>query len=240
MSFQTTISRSPEAISAENARFMSKVYLWMTFGILISAVVSYLTASNEPMRTFVFGNSWVFMICVVLELVLVVALSAAIKKMSALVATLVFLFYSALSGLTLASIFLIYTKGMIAQAFGLTAFSFAGLSAFGFVTKRDLGPIGSFCMMGLFGMIAYGLLALFFPSMLGGIADQVYSSIGIIVFAGLTAYDTQKIKMLNIIGNEGTEEDHKEAIMGALTLYLDFINLFLMILRLMGGGRSRD
>mgnify|MGYP000408299881 CR=1 FL=1 len=167
----------------------------------------------------------------------VLYLSLAIKRMSAATATLVYLIYAALTGLTFSVIFLVYTQESIASVFGLTAFAFAGLSGFGYFTKRDLGPIGSFCMMGLFGMIGFALLSIFMPSLMGGVSGQVYSAIGVLVFAGLTAYDTQKIKSLNILGNEGTAEDHKETIFGALTLYLDFINLFMMLLRLTGKRR---
>jgi hypothetical protein len=120
----------------------------------------------------------------------------------------------------------------------VTAFSFAGLSAFGYVTKKDLGPIGTFCHMGLWGLIGFSLLSFIFPSIMGSTAQTVYSLCGIVIFAGLTAYDTQKIKAMNVLGNEGTSEDHKETIYGALKLYLDFINLFLMILRLMGNRRK--
>ena len=123
------------------------------------------------------------------------------------------------------------------QVFMMTAMGFAGLSFFGFVTKRDLGPVGSFCMMGLFGLVGYGLIALFFPSLMGAQASFVYSMAGVVVFSGLTAYDTQKIKEMNVLGNEGTDEDRKEAIFGALTLYLDFVNLFLNLLRLLGKRR---
>lgn len=118
--------------------------------------------------------------------------------------------------------------------FGATAFGFAGLSGVGYLTKRDLGPVGSFCTMGLFGLVGYGLLSMFFPSLMGGGASFVYSIVGIIVFAGLTAYDTQKIKGMNTPGNEGTDAGRKTAIFGALMLYLDFINLFLSLLRITG------
>jgi hypothetical protein len=142
-----------------------------------------------------------------------------------------------LTGLTLSSIFLLYTGSSIAQVFGVTAFGFAGLSGFGFVTKRDLGPVGSFCMMGLFGMVGFGLLSIFFPSLMTAGASFVFSIVGIIVFAGLTAYDTQRIKAMNTPGMEGTDAGRKTAIFGALTLYLDFINLFLSLLRLTGRRR---
>ena len=141
-------------------------------------------------------------------------------------------------GTTLSTIFLVYEMGSIQGAFFCTSAAFAGLSFFGLVTKRDLGPIGTFCHMALWGLIAFGLLSIFFPSMQSGGMGILYNVAGILIFAGLTAYDTQKIKEMNIIGNEGTEEDQKEAIYGALTLYLDFLNLFLHILRLMGNRRD--
>jgi FtsH-binding integral membrane protein len=142
-----------------------------------------------------------------------------------------------LTGLTLSSIFLIYTGSSIAEVFAITAFGFAGLSGFGFVTKRDLGPVGSFCMMGLFGLVGFGLLSMIFPRLMSEGASFVFSIVGIIVFAGLTAYDTQKIKRMNSPGMEGTDAERKQAIFGALMLYLDFINLFLSLLRLMGRRR---
>ena len=152
-------------------------------------------------------------------------------------ATLVYLLYAGMTGLTLSVIFLVYTQESIQSAFFLTSFGFAGLSLFGYVTKRDLGPIGTFCHMGVWGLIGFGILSMFFPGMMGSTMGMVYNLCGVLIFAGLTAYDTQKIKNSNILGNEGTEEDHKETIYGALTLYLDFINLFLHLLRLMGSRR---
>jgi hypothetical protein len=120
----------------------------------------------------------------------------------------------------------------ISRVFGVTAFGFAGLSGVGYLTKRDLGPVGSFCPMGLFGLVGYGLLSMFFPSLMG--ARFVYSIVGIIVFAGLTAYDTQSIKAMNAPGSEGTDAARTTGIFGALQLYLDFINLFLSLLRITG------
>ena len=164
-------------------------------------------------------------------------LQAAMKKLGAASATAIYLGYAALVGVTFSVLFLVYTRDSIAHVFLLTAGGFAGLSGFGYVTKRDLGPVGSFCMMGLFGMIGFGLVSIFFPSVMTETASKVYGIVGVVVFAGLTAYDTQKIKAMNMIGNEGTAEDHKEAIYGALRLYLDFINLFLSLLRLFGKRR---
>jgi len=226
------------AVSEENARFMAKVYQWMTFGILLTGVISYYLGNDPELVIKIVSNKILFWGLIIGQLAAVIYLSRAIKKMRAITATLVFLLYAALTGTTLSVIFLAYTKDSIATAFFTTAFSFAGLSFFGFITKKDLGPVGTFCGMGLWGLIGFGLLSLFFPSMMGPTSSKVYSIAGIIIFSGLTAYDTQRIKASNIIGNEGTEEDHKEAIFGALTLYLDFINLFLSILRLTGNKRN--
>ena len=148
-----------------------------------------------------------------------------------------FLGYSALTGVTFSTLFLVYNLASIQSAFFTTSVGFAGLSAFGYITKKDLGPVGSFCMMGLFGMVGYSLLALFFPVMMGGTAGLVYSIVGLLVFAGLTAYDTQAIKMMGQHAINA-EERGRITILGALKLYMDFINLFLIILRMSGGRRD--
>ena len=225
---------TPEMVSAENARFMTRVYTWMTAGILLTGIVAWSAGQNVELAATMITNRALFWGLIIAQLGAVFVLSAMIKRMSAPVAALIYFAYAGLTGLTLSVIFLVYTTSSIAHVFGVTAFGFAGLSSFGLVTKRDLGPVGSFCTMGLFGIVGYMLLSLIFPSMMTGQGSFVISLIGLVVFAGLTAYDTQKIKTMNIIGNEGTDEDRKEAIFGALTLYLDFINLFLSLLRLMG------
>ncbi len=233
------LDRGPKSIAAENARFMSRVYGWMTVGIAVTGYISWNIGQNEGLAMQIAQNRPLFWGLFIAQLGAVLVLSLLIKKMNSFMAGAVYLAYAALTGVTFSVIFLVYTQSSIAQVFALTSFSFAGLSAFGLVTKKDLGPVGSFCTMGLFGMVGYSLLSFIFPSMMeGGVAPKVYSVVGLIVFAGLTAYDTQKIKSMNIIGNEGTDEDRKEAIFGALTLYLDFINLFLSMLRLMGNRRD--
>ena len=229
--------RSAEDIAAENVRFMTGVYKWMTIGLTLTGFIAYFLSTNTELVYALVSNKILFYGIIFAQLGLVVWLSARISKMSAVTATLVYLGYAALTGVTFSTIFLAYTAESIQSVFFLTAFSFAGLSIFGFITKRDLGPIGTFCHMGLYGIIGFSILSIFFPSMLSGQMGTVFSLIGVLVFAGLTAYDTQKIKQSNIIGNEGTAEDHKETISGALTLYLDFINLFLMLLRLMGNRK---
>ena len=151
--------------------------------------------------------------------------------MTSQTATLIFILYSVLNGLTLSIVFLIFTKESIASTFFITAGTFAIMSIYGYFTKNDLTTLGNLCIMGLIGLILASIINYF-------ILDQtlywISTYAGILIFIGLIAYDTQKIKKINIIGNEGTDEDKKEAIIGALTLYLDFINLFLRLLRLFG------
>lgn len=237
MNTHLTGSRSAESIAAENVRFMAGVYKWMTIGLALTGIIAYLLGQNEAIVYQIVTNKILFYGMIIVQLGLVVYLSRKIASMSPVVATGVYLFYAALTGVTFSTIFLAYTRDSIQSVFFITSFAFAGLSLFGFITKRDLGPIGTFCHMGLYGIVGFSILSIFFPSMLGGQMGTIFSLVGVIVFSGLTAYDTQKIKNSNILGNEGTAEDHKETILGALTLYLDFINLFLMLLRLMGNRR---
>lgn len=225
------------SITAENARFMSRVYGWMTGGLCVTGAVAFYVAGNPAMVQAIFGNRLLFWGLFIAQLGAVFVLSGLMNRLTGATATLLYFLYAGLTGLTLSCIFLIYTGSSIAQVFGITAFGFAGLSAFGLVTKRDLGPIGSFCMMGLFGMVGFALISMFVPSLMSGSGSFVFSIVGIIVFAGLTAYDTQKIKNMNVPGAEGTDVERKGAILGALMLYLDFINLFLSLLRLTGRRR---
>ena len=226
------------SMAAENARFMSGVYGWMTGGLCLTGAVAWNVASNPTLVQDIFGNRLLFWALIIAQLGAVVALSWLINRISALTATLIYFLYAGLTGLTLSSIFLVYTGSSIAEVFGVTAFGFAGLSGVGYTTKRDLGPVGSFCMMGLFGLVGYALISMLFPSLMGASGSFVFSIVGIIVFAGLTAYDTQRIKAMNAPGSIGTDAGRKTAIFGALTLYLDFINLFLSLLQLTGRRRG--
>jgi uncharacterized protein len=171
-----------------------------------------------------------------LQLVAVIALSGWVQKMSIATASFVYALYATLVGLTFSVIFLVYTMASISATFFVTSFAFAGLSLIGYTTKRDLGPIGTFCFIGLFGMIGVMLLSLFIPSMMSNSMELALSVIGILIFAGLTAYDTQRIKSLQLQYTTSTQA-RKGAIYGALILYLDFINLFINLLRLMGDRR---
>jgi len=225
-------------LSQENARFMSRVYGWMLSGLALTALVAFYASQSLSFMEMITTNRGLFYILMFAELGCVLLFTFLLPKLSAFAATALYFTYAALTGLTLSVLSLIYTGQSIAQVFVLTTVSFAGLSGFGFVTKRDLGPVGSFCVMGLFGMIGYGLLTMIFPSMYSKTGDLVFGIIGVIVFSGLTAYDTQRIKQMNVPGTEGSDENKKVAIHGALALYLDFINLFLSLLRIF--GRSRD
>lgn len=222
--------------SEVQAGFMTRVYQWMAIGVLLTAGISTYIGTNPELAMTVARNQILFWVLIIAQFGLVLGISAAINKISAATALGLFVLYSALTGVTLSTIFLLYTQASIQSAFFTTACGFAGLSAFGLITKKDLGPVGTFCSMGLFGLIGYSLLAMFFPAMMGGTAGLVFSLIGLLIFAGLTAYDTQKIKLM---GQQAysEEERSKLTVLGALTLYLDFINLFLIILRFTGDRR---
>src|SRR3990167_1652727 len=214
--------------------FMNRVYAWMTLGIFITGIVSYTVGNNAELAASIFQNQLLFWMLIIVQFGAVIFLSTMINRISVAAAAITFLMYSALTGLTLSMIFLLYTQQSIATAFATTACGFAGLSVFGYTTKRDLGPIGSFCMMGLFGLIALMILAIFIPSLSSNSMQITFSVAGLVIFAGLTAYDTQRIKALaNLSGNT----QGQQAIYGALVLYLDFINLFLNLMRLMGDRR---
>ncbi|GAB3970031.1 Bax inhibitor-1/YccA family protein [Spirosoma terrae] len=223
-----------EQVKQEQAAFMTQVYGWMTVALLVTATVSIWVANSPTALELIFGNRLVFYGLLIGEFVLVMSLSAAVQRVSARTATLMFLGYAIMNGLTLASIFLLYTGGSIASTFFVTAGTFGAMSAYGYFTKRDLTSLGGFLLMGLIGLIIASLVNLFWQN------ETLYwvsTYAGVLIFVGLTAYDTQKIKEMNIIGNAGTDEDRKEAIMGALRLYLDFINMFLYLLRLFGRRR---
>ncbi len=218
-------------VVVEQRRFMSKVYGWMFLALLVTAWVAYYTASSEALLNWIFGNEAVFFGLLIGQLLIVLALSWGIEKLSAGVATLSFFIYAILNGLTLSCIFLLYTEASIAMTFFITAGTFGIMGAYGYFTKRDLTTVGNLCLMGLIGIILSSIVNLVYYNAL---LYDITSYVGVLVFVGLTAYDTQRIKKFNERRNEGSAEDHKGAIMGALTLYLDFINLFLNLLKILG------
>ena len=227
--------RSNDAAQAV-AAFMSRVYMWMLVGISITGITSYIVSERPDIVMQIMQNRVIFYGLIILQLAAVVVLSAWVQRMSVAMASCLYALYATLVGLTFSVLFLVYTMESISTAFFVTAFAFAGLSVYGYVTKRDLGPIGAFCMMGLFGLIAVMFLGIFFPSIMGNSVQLTISVLGVLIFAGLTAYDTQRIKSLQL-QYTSADQARKGAIFGALILYLDFINLFLNILRLMGNRR---
>ncbi len=227
----TTRSRS-EVLNA----YMRGVYQWMTIGLLLTAGVAWFVAGNETMVNLIYGNQMLFFGLLIAELVLVFGISAGIRKLSAGAATGLFMLYSALNGATLSFIFLVYTQASIVQAFVVCAAMFGGMSIYGLTTKKDLTSWGSFLFMGLIGIVVASIVNIFLQN---SMMHFVISVIGVIVFTGLTAYDTQKLSMMgeSMPGDDATAV-RRGTILGALTLYLDFINLFLMLLRLFGGSRD--
>jgi len=225
---QTTVDARASAVSV----YMNQVYMWMTAGLGLTALVAWQTASSPAVLQFIFSNTFIIIGLIIAQLGIVIALSAAVHRFSATTATAMFLFYSALTGVTLSSIFVIYTMGSIANAFLVTAGTFGAMSVYGTVTKRDLTGMGSFLFMGLIGLIIAMVVNIFLQS---AMMDFVISGIGVLIFTGLTAYDTQKLRQfgMNAPLDDATAL-RRGAILGALTLYLDFINLFLMMLRLFG------
>lgn len=226
---------TPEQIKAEQASFMTKVYGWMTSALIVTGFISMFVASSPELLVTIVGNKLFFYGLLIAEIGIVWWLSSRVQSMSANTATLWFFLYAILNGMTLSVIFVVYTTSSIASTFFITAGTFGAMSVYGYFTKKDLTSWGNILFMGVIGLIIAGIVNIFWKNDMFG---MIVSAIGVLIFTGLTAYDTQKIKEMNIIGNAGTDEDRKEAVMGALTLYLDFINLFLYLLRLLGGRRD--
>ena len=214
------------------ASVFRKVYGWMAAGLAVSGLVAWYVFSSGLWATVVAGPGMI--VCIAVELGLVFFLSARAMKMSAGAAVATFIAYAAVNGLTLSVIFAVYEAGAIAKTFFLTAGMFGGLAIYGTVAKADLSKIGALCGLALWGLIIAGVIQVFWP---GTGLDAVVPIVGIVVFCGLTMWDAQKIKLL--ADEVLTEEDATRAgVVGALTLYLDFINLFLYLLRFF--GRNRD
>lgn len=213
---------------------INQVFIWMSLGLALTAGTAFYTVSSEYMLNLVLGNQWVFFGLILAELGLVFAVSAAIKKLSAAAATGLFFLYSALNGLTMSAIFIAYTMSSIAGVFLITAGTFGAMSIYGLTTKKDLTSWGSLLFMGLIGILIAGLVNMFLAS---SMLDLIISLVGVVVFVGLTAYDSQKIKEM-AAGVQDGESAGKVAVLGALSLYLDFINLFIMLLRLFGDRRD--
>ncbi|MFA6567501.1 MAG: Bax inhibitor-1/YccA family protein [Victivallales bacterium] len=232
---------NPDAYDAVSTRsavevktFISKVYAWMSFALVITALVAMYVASQPNLVKLIVGMKIIFYGLLIGELLVVGALVGFIEKMSAATATAVFFAYSVMNGLTLSVIFLAYTSTSITSTFFITAGTFGVMSAYGYFTKRDLTSVGNICFMALIGLIIATIVNIFWTN---NMFSLIISCAGVLIFVGLTAYDTQRIKELGATVDEGSEAGRKGAVMGALALYLDFINLFLMLLRLFGDRR---
>ncbi|MEJ2097637.1 MAG: Bax inhibitor-1/YccA family protein [Deltaproteobacteria bacterium] len=213
--------------------FIRSVYNWMALGLALTGFIAYTVAHSETLLQLIFKNPIVFYGLIIGELVLVFTLSARVAKMQASTATALFVIYAALNGATLSFIFLAYTQSSITSTFFICAATFVACSIYGMTTKRDLTSMGGFLTMGLIGIIIASVVNMFVRS--SGMS-MIISYIGVLVFVGLTAYDTQKLKAMALSqpADVGAGVVRKGAIMGALALYLDFINLFLMLLRILG------
>ncbi|MCJ7596914.1 MAG: Bax inhibitor-1/YccA family protein [Desulfobacterales bacterium] len=217
--------------------FVRSVYNWMCIGLALTGFMAYYVSNSEAMVRLIFGNSIVFFGLILAELALVFSISGMVNRMSAGTATTLFVVYAALNGVTLSFIFLVYARASIVSTFFICAATFLACSVYGWTTKKDLTSWGGFLTMGLIGIIIASLVNMFIRS---SAMSMIVSYIGVIVFVGLTAYDTQKLKNMALTQPAGLEGAvvRKGAILGALSLYLDFINLFLMLLRIF--GQSRD
>jgi uncharacterized protein len=211
--------------------FITRVYAWMAFGLLIPAAAALATISVPGVLATIVSNRLLFFGLMIGELGLVVVISAAVQKLSPISAGLLFIGYAVLNGVTLSILVLIYTQSSIAITFGITACTFGIMTLYGYTTKRDLTKLGSLSLMGLVGIILASLANLLLKS---SALYWIISYVGVLIFIGLTAYDTQKLKRISLSFGLDTDQSRKASIIGALSLYLDFINLFLMLLRILG------
>ena len=219
------------AMSSAFPVLMRKVYVWMTLAMVITGFTAYGVATSPGVQQAIFTNQILFWGLVIAEFALVIGVSAAINRLSLATATLMFILYSVINGALLSSIFLIYTASSISTVFFITAGTFATMALIGYTTKTDLSSIGKYLFMALIGLVIATFVNFFIKS--SGF-DYILSYIGVLIFVGLTAYDSQKIKQMLLQAPDAGEGAQKIALLGALSLYLDFINLFLYLLRIFG------
>ncbi len=210
---------------------MRKVYVWMTLALVITGFTAYAVATSPALLMAIVGNRFVLLGLIVAELALVVGISGAINRLSLTAATLMFVLYSVINGATLSVVFLAFTMSSITSVFFITAGTFATMALVGYTTKKDLTSMGRMLFMALIGLLIATVVNMFMRN--SGL-DMILNYVGVLVFVGLTAYDTQKIKEQLMMAGDAGEAWQKMALVGALTLYLDFINLFLYLLRILG------
>jgi len=212
------------------ARFFNAVYAWMAAGLALTAMVAWYVSTRPDLMMQIFRGP-VLIGLIIVELVLVFTVAAAVNKINAAVATGLFLLYSALNGLTLSAIFIVYAQATIASAFIITAGTFGAMSVWGFVTKRDLSGMGSILFMALIGLVLASIVNMFWAN---SMLTMLINYAGVLIFVGLTAYDTQKLKAIAVATAHDAAMSARLSVSGALTLYLDFVNLFLFLLRILG------
>ncbi len=227
----STKTREQIGIKSYQALYMTKVYNWMALALFVTGIVAYITATTPQMISAIVSSKLLFYGLILGELGLVIYLTAAIRKMSQTTAIASFLIYSVLNGLTMSVIFLVYTTSSISTTFFVTAGTFAAMSFYGYTTKKDLTSIGNMAFMALIGIIIASIVNFFLKSEM---MYWIITYLGVAIFVGLTAYDTQKLKEIGSRGFSDQENMEKMSVLGALTLYLDFINLFLFLLRILG------
>ncbi len=211
---------------------MKDIYVWVAIALAITGVTAYTVSTSPLMLSILFAGKFTMWALLIATVALVWHLSSAVSRLSLKAVTAMFLIYSVLNGLTMASIFIVYTMTSIASVFFVTAGTFALMSAYGYLTKADLSKLGNLCLMGLFGLIIATLVNMFFAN---SFLEMLLAYAGVLIFVGLTAYDTKRIREIAYANNTGaTDNGAKLAIMCALTLYLDFINLFIYMLRIFG------
>lgn len=214
---------------------MRKVYVWMTLALVITGITAFGIASSPGIAYTIVTNQVLFWGLIIAEFGLVLAINGAINRLSITAATLLFVLYSVVNGTTLSVIFMAYTLTSIANVFFITAGTFAIMAFIGYTTKKDLTSLGRMLFIGLIGIILATVVNLFLDS---SMLNMIVSYVGVVVFVGLTAYDSQKIKNMLYEADSMDEGAQKIALLGSLSLYLDFINLFLMLLRIFGGNRD--
>jgi len=222
-------------LAADAAAFMQRVYGWMTAGLAVTGVVAFYIASTPGIVYALMGNTLGLLLVIGVQLGLVFSIRPAMRSKGWQVGAVLFLLYSASLGITVSTILLRFTGSSVAQAFFVTAGAFGGLTLFAFVTRRDLSGVGHFCMVGLIGIIIASVVNLFFASPAAHFAISV---LGVLIFAGLTAYDTQKMKDYAVSQDTDNEVGRRASIMAALELYLDFIMMFIYIAQLIGSSRD--
>lgn len=223
------------AMSSAFPALMRKVFVWMALALAITGLTAFGVATSPTLVTAIFSSKLMFWGLIIAEFALVFAISGAINKLSLSTATLLFILYSVVNGATLSVIFFAFSTAVIAKTFFITAGTFGVMALVGYTTKTDLTSMGKLLFMALLGIIIASVVNMFVHS--SGF-DLIISYVGVLIFVGLTAYDTQKIKQMCLMAPDAGETAQKLALLGALELYLDFINLFLYLLRIFGNNKD--